>query len=223
MVHPRWPSPARWHPALLLKPCAHQLASWWCDMKPHLSHLAAADLGTLAHSETYNGCGLEEMHALGHFGNREGLHRRRGMPHSVGDYIIMAVTLPGTHRACLCGRPPHPHTVRHPLMPTDLLQHKLAGLQHSSAPHSEMLAETRLALACPEAPLALGAHGPVSKPCFPRPHLLQQISSGSAWPGGAAGIGVLAEQPQELQRQESGLPLTAPQMTTQQVHSAETR
>lgn len=138
----------------------------------------------MAHSDTCNSCGLEVMHALGHFGNREGLHRRRGMPHSVGDYVIMSVTLPGTHRACLCCRTPHPHTARHPLMPTDSLLHKLAGLQHSTAPHSEMSAATRqLALAYPEAPPALGAHGPAPKPRCPWPHLLQQISSGSAWPG----------------------------------------
>lgn len=39
----------------------------------------------------------------------------------------------------------------------------------------------------------------------------------------AAGTEAVAKQRQELQRQESGLPLTMPQMTTQQVHSAETR
>lgn len=39
----------------------------------------------------------------------------------------------------------------------------------------------------------------------------------------AAGIGAMAKQLQELQCQESGLPLTVLQMTTQQVHSAETR
>lgn len=154
------------------------------------------------------------MSASGHIAKGENLHQKGEMPPLADTYRSAAVTLPGHPQ----GVPVWQITPAHRPV-------QLTGLRHTAALHSALPAAARRHTpACLEAPPAPGQAQSLSAHPLPAaPALLPQVSSRSSSAGGAAGIRALAEPPQELQRQESGLPPTAIQMTAQQVHSAETR